>query len=137
MKFSILFLIIFLSGFILPLVSLANGLVPCGEPGNPCELCDLFVLLDNIVDFVLTKIIFPVAILLLIIGGFMFFFYAENPQRVEQGKSILTATIIGLVIILTAYLLVGTFLEAIGLANWTQDIYRNWWENGVFTIPCN
>jgi len=136
-KLKILFLVIFLGSLLLPIVSLAQGLVPCGEPGNPCQLCHLFVLLDNIIDFVFKFIVLPVATLLLVIGGGMFFFYAENPQKVEQAKTLLTSVVTGLVIIFAAFLIVGTFLNVIGLAEWTKEIYQNWWEEGLFTIPCS
>ena len=118
-------------------IAFAAGLVPCGGPGEPaCQLCHLFVLLDNVIDFFLFKIVFPVSVLLLVIGGFMFLFYAENPQMVEQGKKILISVIIGLVIIFSAYFVIGTFLKTIGLAKWTTDIYQNWWNKGFFQIPC-
>ena len=118
-------------------IAFAAGLVPCGGPGEPpCQLCHLFVLLDNVIDFFLLKIVFPVSVLLLVIGGFMFLFYAENPKMVERGKSILTSVVIGLVIIFSAYLVVGTFLKMVGLAQWTENIYQSWWDKGFFQIPC-
>jgi hypothetical protein len=121
------------------------ALVPCGydkngngkiDPEEECKLCDLFVLLDNVIDFFLLKIVFPVSVLLLVIGGFMFLFYAEDPKMVDRGKSILTSVVIGLAIIFSAYLVVGTFLKMIGLAQWTENIYQNWWKQGFFQIPC-
>jgi hypothetical protein len=118
-------------------IAFAAGLVPCGGEGEPpCQLCHLFVLLDNIIDFFLLRIVLPVSTLLLVIGGFMFIFYAEDPRMVEQGKKILTSVIVGLAIIFLAYLVVGTFLRIIGLAQWTQNIYQNWWNQGFFQIPC-
>jgi RsiW-degrading membrane proteinase PrsW (M82 family) len=133
-----IFLLIFLGSLIFPSSSLAAGLVPCGGSGEPaCQLCHLFVLLDNILDFVFKFIVLPVATLLIVIGGGMFFFYAENPQKAEQAKTLLTSVVIGLVIIFAAFLIVGIFLNVIGLANWTKDVYQNWWEQGFFTIPCS
>jgi hypothetical protein len=120
------------------------ALVPCGydkngngkiDPEEECKLCDLFVLLDNVIDFFL-KIVLLVSILLLVIGGFMFLFYAEDPQMVEQGKRILTSVAVGLAIIFSAYLVIGAFLKMIGLAEWTENIYQNWWNQGFFQIPC-
>jgi hypothetical protein len=135
-KFPILFLIVFLGGLFLPLVSQAacpTGLVPCGTPDCPCKFCHLFVMLQKIIDFVLVYIVFPVATLLIIIGGIMFFLYAENPQRVERAKSLLTATIIGLVLIFSSWLIVGLFLTAVGLSDFTVSSI---WPNDWFTIDC-
>ncbi|PIV44973.1 MAG: hypothetical protein COS25_02330, partial [Candidatus Nealsonbacteria bacterium CG02_land_8_20_14_3_00_37_10] len=55
--------------------SVQAQLVPCG-PGTAkenCELCDFFVLFDNIVKFVLQKLVPPIAALMLVFGGSMFF----------------------------------------------------------------
>ena len=144
-KFKIqncLFLIIILGGLLSPLFSFAGeytadgktviyeGLVPCGKEVNidgsdqyvGCQLCHLFVMLQAIIDFVLIYIIFPVASLLLILGGLMFFSYAENPQRVELAKSLLTATIVGLFIIFSAWLVIGLFFTAIGLSDFALQL---------------
>jgi hypothetical protein len=94
-------------------------LVPCGGSGEPpCEICHLFVMLDTIIDFVLFYIIFPLATLLLIIGGGMFVLSAGNPQKINNAKSILFSTIFGLVIIFSSWMLVNTFMTGIGLADW-------------------
>ena len=146
-----IFLIIFLGGlFIFPLISFAQcnpltdcpqgqmiqsccptqGLVPCGTPCCPCQLCHLFVLLDSIVDFVLFKIILPLATLLLVIGGILFIFNAENPENVTKGKAILTSTVIGLIIIFAAWLIINSFVMLIGVSEWTG--LREGW----FQIEC-
>lgn len=162
-KLPLLFLIIFLGILIFsPLISFAQyeGLVPCGcveyrsdpsarrliccakvENGNciegrACQLCHFFVLLDNIIHFVFRSIVLPLATLLLVVAGAMFFLYAESPERINQAKSLLLAVIIGLVLIFAAFLIIGTFLNIIGLAHWTENFYRNWWERGFFEIPC-
>lgn len=133
-KFPILFLIVFLGVTFLPLVSFAEGLVPCGGETEPaCQFCHLFVMFQTIIDFVLVYLVFPVATLLIIIGGIMFFLYAENPQKVEQAKSLLTATIIGLVVIFSSWLVIGLFFTAIGLSDFALSFTgpENW-----FTVDC-
>ncbi len=134
----------------MPLISLAGeytangqtvtyeGIVPCGKEvmvnGNPtfvnCQFCHLFVLLKSIIDFVLIYLLFPIATLLLVIGGVMFLIYGENPQQAEQAKSLLTAVIIGLVIIFSAWLVIGLFFTAIGLSDFTLSFTGpdNWFE---------
>ena len=112
-----IFLIIILSSLFLFPVFVEADLVPCGGPGEPpCQLCHLFVMLDRIIDFVLIYIVFPVATLLLVIGGAMFMFSAENQNNLAKGKLIMTSVMIGLVIIFSAWLLIGLFLSAIGLS---------------------
>jgi len=171
-KFPILFLIIFLGGLFLPLVSLAagiyqadgidicyEGLIPCGtgkpywengtivdgkcqgtkvDEGISCQLCHLFVLLKSIIDFVLVYVIFPIATLLLIVGGLMFFLYAENPQKIDEAKSLLTSVVIGLVLIFSAWLVIGLFFTAIGLSDFALSFTGpgNWFQIGCdITLP--
>jgi len=136
-----LVLIIFLPGLV------QAGLVPCGsaaddpttpniDESQPCGFCHIFALIDNVLDFVLFKILLPVAALMLIIGGFFLLIAGGNPEQFSRAKSILTAAVIGLVIIFAAFIFIGTFLKYIGLAKWTTDIYHNWWEDGFFQYPC-
>jgi hypothetical protein len=87
-----------------------------------------------IIDFVLVYLVFPAATLLIIIGGIMFFLYAENPQKVEQAKSLLTAAIVGLVVIFSSWLVVGLFLTAVGLSDFTVNSI---WPSDWFTIECS
>jgi len=97
-----------------------GGLVPCGRLVNdpntnidetaPCTLCHLFVLLRRIVDFALTNIVFPLAILMTAIGSFFLLTSAGDPARVSQGKKLITTVVIGVIIILAGWLIVNTFL---------------------------
>jgi hypothetical protein len=123
--------LIFLS---FPLISLAaeekRGLVPCGTPDNPCQLCHLFVLFNNIVNFLFTEILPPLAVLLVAYGGLLFIFGGENPQNIEKAKSILKSVGWGLLIILSAWLIVNLFFTVIGVAEWT-GLQQGW-----FKINC-
>ena len=149
------FLIFFLGLFIvIPLVSLASGLVPCGgykldangniqydANGNPikerpCTLCDFFVLFDRIIDFLLIKIVPPLAVLMLVIGGFVYVISGGSPSMVALSRKIFTSVAYGLLIAYGAFLIVGFFFKIIGLSQWTTDIYHNWWQNGFFEIKC-
>ena len=105
----------------------AQGLVPCGNPGQPdCGFCHTFSLLDNILSFLLipsvsnpAPIVLVVATLLFAVGGFFFFISAGSTARLERGKQIITATIIGLLIIYGAWLFIGLLLNSLGVATWT------------------
>lgn len=99
----------------------------------PCRFCHFFILLKSIVDFVLLYVVFPIGTLFLIVGGLMFFFSAENPQKAEQAKSLLTSVVIGLVLIFSAWLVIGLFFTAIGLSNFALSFTGpdNW-----FTVDC-
>jgi len=137
-----IFLLIFLALLFLSLIpaqtQAKEPLVPCG-PGTAkpvCQLCDFFVLFDNIIDFILIKIVPLVAVVIIIYAAFHFIFSAGSPETLKKARSIMTAVAIGLVIIYAAWLVVGLFFQVIGLADWTEEIYKNWWEGGFFEILC-
>lgn len=115
----------------IPLISLAAGLVPCGgEDEAPCTLCHIFLLLDNILNFLFFTIVPPLAILMIAIGGAMFLFSSGNPKLLGQGKEVLKATLIGLFIIYGSWVLVKLFFLGIGVAEWTGL------KEGWFQIDC-
>lgn len=119
-----------------------QGLVPCGkevfikgelEKGKckegvgtptlvPCKFCHFPMMLLGVINFLIlppTGIVFLIAVLLLVVGGVMFIFSAGRPALASKGRSILTATLIGLVIIYVGWLLVNTFFMAIGVSEFS------------------
>ena len=131
----------------LPWVIYAGGLVPCGQhtdnPNTPydetesCTLCHFLILIDNIIDFFIFRLVPPIALLMITIAALMFIFSMDNPETISRAKRIINSVIIGMVIIYVSYSLVGWFLVSIGLADWVENIYRDWWTKGTFTIVCD
>ncbi len=106
-------------------------LVPCG-PGRPvvhCQFCHIFVLLSNIIEFILICLVAPIAIIILVIGALLLMFSGGSPELLKRAKAILKSVIIGLVIIYGAWLFISAFLSMIGVAEWTG--LGRWFE-----IPC-
>jgi len=159
-----IFLIIFLAFLFLSLVPSSSqaALVPCGGTGQPaCKLCHIFELLNNIFVFLLIPnaeinsnfpLIPTIAGLMLIIGGLYLLIAGASPELFSKAKSILTATVIGLVIVFVAYVFLNTFFMYIGVAKWTrlvpesgeaeggggtflQDTDKNWENNEFVDFP--
>lgn len=128
-----------------------EGLVPCGKPVNiggswedghcvggdiqcvRCQFCHLFVMLNAIIYFVLFQIVPPIAALMLVIGGIMFMFAnlgEGGPQMLNQARKLISSVIIGLIIMFSAWLVVGVFFSFIGVAEWT-GLQAGW-----FNINC-
>ena len=119
-------------------------IVPCGlsedspnTPGinesEPCTLCHLFALLDNILRFMLTCLAPIIAVLMLTMGGVLIILSQLDIVSISifsQAKSIITAVIIGLVIIFASWVFLNAFLSTIGIADWTG--LGTWWQ-----INCN
>jgi hypothetical protein len=128
--------ILFVSTLLFPLVSFANGLVPCGD-GTPCTLCHFFVLFKNIVDFLLlppTGVVYLVGFLMFVVAGMLYLVAyvvsPDDPKLTAQANKAMTSVVIGLVIALGAWVFVNTFMLFIGVADWTGL------KEGWFKIDC-
>jgi len=102
--FLISFLIIFLSLIAIQVLAggtncPTEGLVPCGTPDCPCELCDLFVMFNRIVKLVMINIVPPLAVLMLLFGGVLYYFGGISPAALKRANTTITSVVIGLVII--------------------------------------
>ncbi len=95
-----------------------------------CTPCHLFVMIDGIIDFVLLKIVPPVATLILIFGGIALYQAGASPEKFSKARSILLSAIIGLVIIYTSWIVVNSTLTAVGIADWVG------FGEGWFQIKC-
>jgi hypothetical protein len=93
-----LFIILIVLGFILPILAYA-ALVPCGTKasGRECTLCDIFVMLQMIMNYIWWFLLI-IAPLFIIAGGVMILTAGVKPDQLEAGKRIITGTIIGLAI---------------------------------------
>ena len=110
-----------------PFISQSAGLVPCGGPDQPdCQLCHFFVMLDSVFDFIILRLAPVVAVLMLVIGGVMFFFGGAKPETLKTAKDVIFTTIFGLVIIFAAWIIINTFFGFIGVADWT-GLGSGWW----------
>src|SRR3989338_2975112 len=128
-----IFLFIFLFLFLVPIFTSAQGLVPCGrsidEPttgineSDPCQLCHIFVLFENIVNFLLLgdplngvlPIVLDIAIIMIVWAGLMFMFAymgGGGPGGINKAKSLLTSVLIGLLIVYGGWIVVNTILVA-------------------------
>lgn len=127
-KIFLVFAFLFLAGQTLAICE--GPIVPCGGEGNPCQFCHLFVLFNNIIKFLLTCFAPIVAVLMIVIAGLFLLFSRGNPEMFKRGKEIITAVVIGLVIIFIAWLLVNLFFTVIGVSSWTGL------QSGWFKIEC-
>jgi len=121
----------------IPIEKRVGGLVPCGRSCNdpktdgidesePCTLCHFFIMIDIWIKGLLFMIVPPLAVLMIAIGGWMYFFSQGNPEKIAQAKKLFTAVAFGLLIIYGAWLIVNTFLMTIGVAEWT-NLKEGWW----------
>lgn len=113
------------------LASAQEGIVPsCDTAGSgsgyDCQLADIVVLAQNILTFI---IVFAVILagLLFAYAGLLLATDRGNEQNRRKATSIFWSAIIGLIVVLTAWLIVNTLLSLLtrgDLKFWTDNIRR-------------
>ena len=109
-------------------ISSLAAIVPCGEAGNPCTVCHFFVLISNIVNFLTKDIVVPVAVVVLLYGGFMLLTSGGDEGKLTKGKNALWMAVWGIIIAFAAWIIVDTILKVLitgGLAGGTAEI-KGW-----------
>lgn len=95
---------------LLPQFAFAQGLVPCS--GSECGTCQLVTLAENIID-ILIIIMVGIAAILIAYAGYLMVISAGNASKFQRGKGIFTNVIIGLIIMLVAWLIIDTMLRTL------------------------
>jgi hypothetical protein len=93
---------------------LSEGLVPCDGLGDPCTYNKLIELIQRIMKFIFILII-PIAAIAFTYAGFLLLFQGSNPEKRKHARDILIKVVIGIVIVLAAWLIVKTILVSLGV----------------------
>jgi len=90
-----------------------KGIVPCGDSGEPpCQFCDLVKLADDSLDFAVYFTVF-VATLLFAYAGFLYVTAAGDTGKISTATGIFGKVVIGMIIVLTAWLVVDTIMGSL------------------------
>jgi hypothetical protein len=89
-----------------------GSLIPCT---NKCSFPDIIKLFNNILTFLITTVFLPLFVLVFMYAGYTYLTAQGNPSKIANVKKLLINVIIGLVIVLTAWLLVRVFFQTIGV----------------------
>lgn len=118
---------------LIPAVGFAQ-IVPCQGPD--CDWGALITLGERILKFMVTISVF-VAAIMFAYAGWLFFSDTGNASNVEKGKKIFGAVVLGLIIVLVAWLVVDTILETLtgrGLDERSQQVEH---DSGLRNLPTN
>ena len=105
-----------------------GNFIPCGfdknkdgivDTSEACGFCSIFDLVHGIVEYAFIWIIPTAATLLLAFGGFLMLTSGGDPGRQNQGKTIITAVITGLIVAYSAWLVVNFIFTFFGVVSWT------------------
>ncbi|TSC96488.1 MAG: Uncharacterized protein Athens071426_99 [Parcubacteria group bacterium Athens0714_26] len=86
------------------------GLVPCGDSGDNCTVCDFFVLVKNIINWMI-NVSFALAGGFIAWGAFDIMIAGGDEKKMTAGREKITTAVIGLAIVLGAWLIVGTVMQ--------------------------
>lgn len=95
----------FLKAGIVPSCPIVNGSPQCGWT-------EFNQLIENVMSFLLTVSI-PLAIVVIIYGGFLFMTSGGSEQRITKGKQAMLSAIIGLAIVFGSYIIITTVIRAL------------------------
>ena len=100
-------------------------IVPCGGANQAsCTPCDLFAAFHNILDLILQGITGPIAAFLIVWAGGMMLLGGANPKLYSQGKQMLTNTLIGVAIILLAWLVTNFLIKSLVTGSSADSWYQ-------------
>lgn len=115
-----LFSFVLLLNIIFPGIVGAQGLVPCVGT-DECGICDLVTLANNVMKILIVLGV-VVAALVFVNAGFLYLTSSTNPGNISRGHSLFTSALVGLVIILAAWLIIdaimGVLFNQSALGNW-------------------
>ncbi|MCE9628563.1 MAG: pilin [Candidatus Vogelbacteria bacterium] len=102
--------------FIAPVVDaqVVSKLVPCGDAGRPdCTFKDLALLITAVIKFLIFQVGILVATIVIIWGGVLYVLYPYKPGYKDTAKKMITGSIVGLLIMMGAYLIVKTLVTSV------------------------
>ncbi|MBP9710877.1 MAG: TrbC/VirB2 family protein [Candidatus Pacebacteria bacterium] len=110
---------------LIPVAAYAQGLVPC-TGAMTCDICDLGKLMQNIINFMLVGIAVPLAALMFAYAGVLYFTGGSDPHRIARARKIFKNVLTGLLIALSAWLVVNTIMTVVFSKDFFTD--SKWFE---------
>lgn len=93
---------------------MANAaLVPCKQ----CTVCDIFLLISNVANFAVSTLTPIIAVVLFLISGFIMIFGGASPGALTRGKKMFWDTVIGVVIVYSAFMITNFIIRAFVASN--------------------
>lgn len=109
MKAIKLVLIIFVFCLIAGTTLAADLVPPCGDTGQPaCATGDFFVLVRNVINYFVFALAVPAATIAIAYAGISMASHPADESKRTQAKEILWAAVIGLALVLGAWLIMKT-----------------------------
>ena len=78
-------------------------------------MCGLLQLFQNLLNFAFT-ITVPIAVIVLVYGGFRIMTAAGSPEGMKAGRDAVVTALIGVAIVFGAWIVINTILNIVGLS---------------------
>ena len=107
----------------------ADGLVPCGGPGQPaCTICHFFLLTQQALRYAL--VIVPIAAALVLVAcGFNLMINRGNPGATSKTRFVMLTVIAGLLMVFAGWVAVNSYFASAGAADWNgYSLTHDWWK---------
>ncbi len=100
----------------------SNGLVPCGNRGQPeCEFAHIPELFNNLIEFFLMIAVPLIAVVFMYVG---FLLIQKKREGLVKAKGIIANMVIGFIVFIIGGLAVYTALVAIGAPDFITDFLK-------------
>lgn len=99
--------------------TIASAKGPGGALGIPCDganctLEDVFTLINKLIEFAITRLFFPIFIVAILYVGYTYLTAGGDPKKVASVKKMAWHILLGILLVLGAWLIVKTTLDVIG-----------------------
>jgi len=111
-KLAFFVVVLFAVFLFLPLIvdAQVGSLVPCS--GNECGTCHVVQLANNVTDIIIVLAV-GISVIIFMYAGWLMLSSAGNSTQIKKGKEVMTNVLIGLIIILTAWLVIDVMLKTL------------------------
>lgn len=140
--FLVLLVSIIFTGFTVPTVSRAAGLVVCALNADdpvtefnetaPCTACHVLYMAKIIIDWII-KVMTVIGIAVIFAMGILYIVSVGNEKILSTAKGGIKAALIGITVILCAWLIVNTIIRISG----SSGYFSGYFQNGTFSFTCD
>ena len=114
--------------FLVSLISIIpTQIIPSTCQTSSCGVCEFFEGVSNLINFFVFGIGPIAAGLMILIGGAMWVVNGGNQDQIKKGQDIIKSTIIGLIIMYSAWMIVNTIITTLATGSAGQGIRTSWY----------
>jgi len=85
-----------------------------GQFVDPCTFDSVLAAINNVIDFLIYYMVIPIAAIVIMVAGFMYLTSGDSPYKRKKARKMLLNLVIGLVLALSAWIIVKFILDGLG-----------------------